>query len=647
MLKSLSLSDLENLKETQSLECKLASGRDGQGKLPEDFWPTYSAMANTDGGLVILGVKEKRGSFSLQGISQPEKVLKELFDSLNNPNKVSCNLIQAEHIEQQTIDEKHLLFIHIPAATRKQKPVYLNRNPLGNTYRRLYDGDRLLDDDSVRRMLAEQIEDSRDQRILKGFGLDDIDHESLTIYRRLLSIEKPHHPFLENDDQTFLQQLSCYRKDRETGEAGLTLAGLLMFGVWPSIHEALPQFFLDYQEHGTDPDQRWIDRIVPDGSWSGNLFDFYRKVYRKLTADLKIPFAIQKGQRQDDTLVHQALREALVNTLVHADFSAHSSIRIHKSPGGFRFINPGLMRIPPDIAYQGGESDCRNKTLHQLFFMIGLGERAGSGLPKIVKGWSSQDWYQPVLNENLELEQTGLRLLLYSLIPDSVLQELQQTFGEHFQNLSKQERTVMVMAKVEQGVTPQRLQTILKMHPTDASQCLRQLTEKNLLQKHGHTRGTVYTLTGSNILTPGDVFAEEALPSRSSEPLGASSEPLGASSEPLNLNLAQEGQMIEGLNVPLISDLKLLSPEARHAFESMAAPVKQTNKTSRDKLEAILIQLCMQHYFSLKVLSELLDRSEHYLRLKYLNPMVKKQQLERAFPAHPNHPRQAYRSKVG
>jgi ATP-dependent DNA helicase RecG len=66
----------------------------------------------------------------------------------------------------------------------------------------------------------------------------------------------------------------------------LTLAGLLMLGRWPAIHEAAPDYFVDYQERPADGeeygDTRWLDRVVPDGTWSGNLFDFYRRVVRKL-----------------------------------------------------------------------------------------------------------------------------------------------------------------------------------------------------------------------------------------------------------------------------------------------------------------------------------------------------------------------------
>lgn len=127
--------------------------------------------------------------------------------------------------------------------------------------------------------------------------------------------------------------------------------------------------------------------MVPDGSWSGNLYDFFRRVIRKLTADLKVPFVLKDGVRIDDTPTHQALREALVNCLIHADYSDRASVLVVKSPSGFSFRNPGVMRLPVAQALHGGASDCRNRTLHQMFLLINLGERAGSGVPKIRSGW--------------------------------------------------------------------------------------------------------------------------------------------------------------------------------------------------------------------------------------------------------------------
>lgn len=170
-----SLEDLSLLRESVDLECKLAQGQNGQGEIPKEFWPTYSAMANAHGGVVLLGVREKDSVFSLAGLANVSKLRADLFNNLNSPAKVSTNLLTDADVEEKELDGKTILVIRIPPATRKQKPVYLHGQPLGGTYRRLNDGDRKCDEETVKRMLAEQVEDERDARIFIGFGMEDID----------------------------------------------------------------------------------------------------------------------------------------------------------------------------------------------------------------------------------------------------------------------------------------------------------------------------------------------------------------------------------------------------------------------------------------------------------------------------------------
>ena len=239
-----------------------------------------------------------------------------LWKGLGNPQKVSVNIVREKWVQVHTIDHKNIIEIHVPRAPRKHQPVYINGNPLTGTYRRLADADQRLTETEVKRMLAEQHEASQDERILKGFSLDDLHEESLQAFRNMLSAHKPDHPWLALDHQKFLQNIGGWRHDRETGEQGLTIAGLLMFSTSPVINEVLSLYFLDYQEHDDNNETRWIDRLVPDGTWSGNLFDFYRKVIRKLEADLKVPFAVHNHQRQDDSFYHQAIREAFINSIV-------------------------------------------------------------------------------------------------------------------------------------------------------------------------------------------------------------------------------------------------------------------------------------------------------------------------------------------
>ncbi|EAR55917.1 hypothetical protein SKA34_17150 [Photobacterium sp. SKA34] len=316
------LIDIQTLSESAELEFKLAQGQDGKGKLPDDFWPTYSAMANSRGGYVILGVREKKGNFKVAGIQNVDVVKKQLFDIANNKKKVNINLFSDQHVHTLTLDDKAILVVEVPAARREQKPIFLNNQPMTETYVRLHEGDCRCSEEQVRRMMAEQVEDSRDSRVLQNFDMSDINIESLQAYRRLLSVSKPGHPSLELDNFDLLRSIGGWRKDRQTGQEGMTLAGILMFGNWEAIQDAAPNYFVDYQERPeAKTERRWVDRLCPDGTWSGNIFDFYRRTYRKLTEDLKVPFELKDGIRQDGTQVHVALREALVNTLVHADYT--------------------------------------------------------------------------------------------------------------------------------------------------------------------------------------------------------------------------------------------------------------------------------------------------------------------------------------
>lgn len=405
-------------------------------------------MANTEGGLIFLGVQEKPTRvFKLLGLTDIDKVRKSLWDNLNNRKHISANLLTEANVEPIQIEGKTLLRIEVPRAARHYKPVHLGTNPFAGTYLRRYEGDYAADDEAVRRMLAERIEDSRDERVLQNFDFQDLDMDTVAAYRNRFAAVKPGHVWSDLPLLEFLERIGAYGKDRDNGRKGLRLAGLLMFGRAEVICDALPHYMVDYQERPeAKVEKRWIDRLVPDGSWSGNVYDFFRKVYQKLTADLKVPFQLQEGQRIDDTPVHEALREALVNTLIHADFSGRVSVLVVKRPDMFGFRNPGLMRIPPSLAVVGGNSDCRNRRLQKLFQLVGYGDHAGSGLPKIYSNWAGQLWRRPVLYEQHEPEKTLMELRMSSLVPERVLEELQSRLGSRFTSLSELARISVTMS---------------------------------------------------------------------------------------------------------------------------------------------------------------------------------------------------------
>ncbi len=658
-----SLQDLELLRESSDLECKLAAGRDGQGELPAEFWKSYSAMANSDGGTILLGIKERKETFELHGIPQPDRVLKQLFDQAENRNKVSLNLLADDMVQMIELEGRMLLQIQVPRASRQQRPVYLNGNPLGNTYVRRHEGDYRLPDDSVKRMLAEQHEDSRDAQILANFGLDDLHHESLRIYRQIFTNLDSTHPWNELAMEPFLLRIGAMRKDRERGVQGLTAAGLLMFGSHPVIQEVYPYYMLDYQERPeARTEARWIDRVTLDGSWSGNLYDFYRIVYPKLTRDLRVPFVLEEGQRLEESHVHVALREALCNVLVHADYSDRASVLVVKRPDMFGFRNPGMMRIPIEDAMRGGNPDCRNRLLHQMFRYVGIGDQAGSGIPKIMHSWHQYHWRPPELVEtSVPNDQTVMRMRMIDLLPQSLVDELRGRYGPDYDNLPHEDRVALAIAATEGIVSHQRLCSLVDLHPADASLCLHELVQEGFLEKTGSSRGAVYHLTGVQIPGPEDVFDLPEKPEaagtefKSSPHLAASSPHKDTSSPHLDVSSPhkdtssphmerdRQGRLLDPrYDLPFVDRLDVLDSGFMEHLCRIAHEARSKGRLPKETMQAVLLELLAGHFIALSCLAELVDRDPKALRDRYLRRLIQTNDVRIAFPRTPNDPRQAY-----
>ena len=125
---------------------------------------------------------------------------------------------------------------------------------------------------------------------------------------------------------------------------------------------------------------------------------------------MKIPFKLDGITRVDDTPVHKALREALANCIVNTDFYFPRGIVIRKDADSIVMENPGSIRTGKAQMLKGGISDPRNKALMKMFNLIGIGERAGSGVPDIYSVWEQQGWKRPEVAEEYGPDRTILKL---------------------------------------------------------------------------------------------------------------------------------------------------------------------------------------------------------------------------------------------
>ncbi|MCD8023163.1 MAG: putative DNA binding domain-containing protein [Lachnospiraceae bacterium] len=383
-----------------------------KGGLPASLWETYSSFANCYGGIIILGVAENAdGSWRATGLQNESKIRKDFWDTINNKSKVSHNILTDSDIESfKTDDGSVILVIQVPKASRDQKPIYINGDMFNGSFRRNWEGDYHCTREEVLGMLRDEPQISMDAKILEDWSISDLNKESVQAYRNLHRSWRPGHVWEMLGDEEYLKNIGAAAESKTDGKMHPTAAGLLMFGNEYDIVREFPHYFLDYREV-LDPTIRWTDRLQSSsGDWSGNLFDFFFRVNSKLVKDVKIPFVLEGAMRVDDTPVHHSIREALANCLVNTDFYLSRGVVIKKDAETIVFENPGSIRTGKAQMLRGGISDPRNASILKMLNLIGIGERAGSGVPDIFATWEQQGWKEPGVEEQYGPDRTILTL---------------------------------------------------------------------------------------------------------------------------------------------------------------------------------------------------------------------------------------------
>lgn len=148
-----------------------------------------------------------------------------------------------------------------------------------------------------------------------------------------------------------------------------------------------------------------------EGDWSGNLYDFYYKVINRIDDDIAVPFVNRKdGYRVDRVDVHAALGEAVANALAHSNYYERRGVVVVKKGKEITISNPGTIRITKEEFYAGGNSDPRNPNILKMFGFVNVGERAGSGVDKIMTAWQEQNWKKPEFDFSVRADRVTLKL---------------------------------------------------------------------------------------------------------------------------------------------------------------------------------------------------------------------------------------------
>ena len=201
----LQLERIEEYRENNILEAKAA-----QGGLPESLWESYSAFANTDGGCILLGVKERNDhSLYVEGLKDAEKMKKDFWNMVNNRQKISVNLMTERRVRIESVDNKDIIVLEVPRAERTSRPVYKGLDPRNGTYRRNGEGDYLCSLEEVSAMFRDAALSTQDAKVLQQMDMTVFCEETISSYRQVFRLTHPNHTWNRLEDEIFMRRIGA------------------------------------------------------------------------------------------------------------------------------------------------------------------------------------------------------------------------------------------------------------------------------------------------------------------------------------------------------------------------------------------------------------------------------------------------------
>lgn len=466
-------------RENHQLEYKASTS-----ELSKDIWTTYSAFANTSGGLIILGVSESKSGYEIVGVTNPDQRIKELWNLLHSTQKVNCNLLRNDDVIKMKVEGKYIIQIKVPKADLGRRPIYINDNK-SQTYIRTDDGDRKANDDQFKYLVTDSKTDI-DSELLDNYDMDDLNLEDVESYKKMMIEATKKEELFTKDSYDFLCEIGVFKRDRRSinKEYKLTAGGLLFFGKTNSITDRFSKFQLDYFKKETSLTVGWDDRVSSgDMNYPElNIFSFYKIILKKLSFSIPDKYMqsenMTRGSYKSDLLL--ALKEALVNSLMHAYYDSDKVIKIVDYDRYVEFENPGEMKVSKEEFIHGSVSTARNSIIPTLFRRVGIAEKAGSGGPRIYEAAANNHLRSPEII--LDWKSTTIRIWKIDMLESmDKFDEIEREIIEY----AIEKNTFKIKEIIDKtGFTDYKIR-----------QAIDRLVEKKYLLIRGKGRATVYNLS--------------------------------------------------------------------------------------------------------------------------------------------------------
>ena len=351
--------------ETQNIEYKL-SWRD-------EYLKVIVAFANKDGGELIIGVDDNGNPI---GVKKSKKLLEDI------PNKIRNKLGIIPSVKIEKVEDKDIIHIFI-----KPSSVSISHN--GKYYIRSGSNSFELKGEELTNFLIEKSGKTWDEFMEEKAGFDDIDIKTIDEFKKYAADRIPS-IVVEKDYQTILEKLNL-REDKK-----LKKAAILLFGKNPQ--RFYPAAYLKIGKFLTETDIQSSDIV------EGNLFEQITSALEILRTKYLISVIKFEGIHRREILEYpyEALREAIINALIHRNYIGTSSVQIRVYSDRLVIMNEG--KLPPEVPVEKLKTEHlskpRNTLLADVFYKAGFIESWGRGTIKIMEKCLEQGLPEPDFEED-------------------------------------------------------------------------------------------------------------------------------------------------------------------------------------------------------------------------------------------------------
>lgn len=458
--------------------------KEAQTNIPKSTWETISSFSNTGGGWIIFGVKQKGDKFEIIGVNNPEKIEQDFTTTLRGDKFNKKIIAKCEKFE---IENKIILAFYIPLSG--SKPIYFNT--LSNTFIRTGSGDQRATRSEIDAMFRDSAFGTKD-RELTQIPVKKLDSETITRFRTYLRNIDPGHRYNTFPDKKLLEKIGAVRDNKAT------YAGLLFFGNEDIVSEVFYDFRIDYFEiPGTsyaDSPVRYNYRLREEP----NLLAYYFSIMDRLLRKIDIPFKLRSDGFADSNQDQvAAIREALVNLLMHTDYFSPMKPRIRVFFDRFEFFNPGALPRDFDSIRKEDISLPRNPILAKIFRVLKLAENAGYGFDKMFEGWNGYYSNFPVVSSGIDYFKIVFKLGDRGLndIEDRVGDRVGEKVGDRVgEKLTDNQEKILEIIKRDPLISANKISDEIGISSRKVEENIKKLKEKGIIKRIGPAKGGYWEL---------------------------------------------------------------------------------------------------------------------------------------------------------